>query len=65
MKVTIDRFEGDYAVVELKSRKMVDLPKLLVPKEAVEGDIIEITVNKNDTEKRRKKIEKLTKNLWE
>lgn len=65
MKVIIDRFEGDYAVVELESRKMVDLHRSLVPKEAVEGDIIEITVNESETKKRKKRIEKLTKDLWE
>lgn len=65
MKVTIDRFEGDYAVVELEDRQMVDLPKALVPSDANEGDILEITVNRDETEKRRRRIEKLTEDLWQ
>ena len=65
MKVTIDRFEGDYAVVELEDRQMVDLPKALVPSDANEGDILEITVNREETEKRRRRIEKLTEDLWQ
>ncbi len=65
MKVTIDRFEGDYAVVELENREMADLPKVLVPKEASEGDIIEITINRDETKKRKQRIGKLTEGLWE
>lgn len=65
MKVTIDRFEGDFAVVELDSRDTVDLPKILVPDGAEEGDILEIRVDHDETAKRKKRIEKLTEGLWE
>lgn len=39
----IDRFEGDWAVVEY-NRTTFNLPRELVPPEAVEGDVISITV---------------------
>ena len=65
MEVIIDRFEGDFAVVELSTREMIDLSKKLVPANAVEGDVLEIKVNKKETEYRRQKIEKLCEDLWE
>lgn len=58
MKVIIDRFEGDYAVVEIEIGQFVNIPKILLP-EAKEGDVISIEVDKNETELRRKKIEEL------
>lgn len=65
MKVIIDRFEGDYAVVEMPNRRMIDLPIVLVPKGAREGDTLDISVDEDDTEKRRKRIEELTEDLWQ
>lgn len=65
MKVIIDRFEGDYAVVELPNRCMIDLPIVLVPQGAREGDTLDISVDQDDTEQRRKRIEKLTEDLWQ
>lgn len=64
MKVIIDRFEGDFAVVEMEDRKMINLPKVLVPN-AKEGDIIRIEVDKEETEKRKKEIERLLDDMWE
>jgi Protein of unknown function (DUF3006) len=34
--IVIDRFEGDYAVVEIGG-SMVDVPRALLPEQAVEG----------------------------
>lgn len=42
MKIIIDRFEEDFAVVEL-DEKMYNVPRALFP-EAQEGDTVEITV---------------------
>lgn len=64
MQVIIDRFENDYAVVELDNGIFVDLPKVLVPN-AHEGDVVDITVNTQETENRHKKIQKLMNNLFE
>lgn len=64
MKFTIDRFEGDFAVVELEDGKFIDVPKITLPKEARESDIISVSVDHAATEKRRKEIRKLEKNLF-
>lgn len=42
MRVIIDRFEGDIAVVELQERTL-NVPRALFP-DAHEGDTVEITV---------------------
>lgn len=65
MKVIIDRFEGNYAVVELEDRNTVNMPKKLVPPEAKEGDVIEIRIDHQETELRRKYIQQLMKDIWE
>ena len=57
MKIIIDRFEGDYAVVEINKQKFVNIPKVLL-KNAKEGDIISINIEKSETEKQKSKIEK-------
>ncbi|OAT73744.1 DUF3006 domain-containing protein [Parageobacillus thermoglucosidasius] len=66
VKGIIDRFEGDIAVVEI-DRKTHDLPKAIFPKEADVGDvvIIEVTIDKKETEKLRKEIEELMNEVWE
>lgn len=65
MKVTIDRFEGDFAVVELADMTFVNMPIQLVPEGAKEGDILSIEVDKKKTNERKKRIEKLMDDLWE
>jgi c-di-GMP-related signal transduction protein len=63
MKVTIDRFEGNFAVVELPDQTMLDVPKLLFPN-AVESDVIDITIDKNETNERIKRISELMNELY-
>lgn len=65
MKISIDRFEGEFAVVELKDGKIVDMPRALLPEDAKEGDIIEIRIDLEETQKRKKEIEKMCEGLWE
>lgn len=64
MKVTIDRFEGEYAVVELDNGSFANLPKVLVP-DSSEGDIVEITINTDETCKRNRNINNLMNELFE
>jgi hypothetical protein len=64
LKYIIDRFEGDLAVVEIEEGVFTNIPKIALPKEAKEGDIIDVSVDNNETEQRRKNIEKLMENLW-
>lgn len=67
MKVIIDRFEDNFAVCEKEDKTMVDIPKKILPEEAKESDVlnISITIDYSETEKRKKEIEELTKDIWE
>ena len=64
MEVIVDRFEGDYAVVEIAIGKCVNSPRVLVP-DAKEGDIIKKEIEKKETEKRKKYIKDLMNNVCE
>lgn len=64
MQIIIDRFEGDYAVVEIDSGNFVNLPKILVP-DAHEGDVVNISINREETEKRSENIKNLMNDLFE
>ena len=64
MKVIIDRFEGEYAVVEILEGNFALLPKVLIPA-AQEGDIISIQIEKNEAQERQERIQKLMDDLWE
>ncbi len=64
MKVIVDRFEGDYAVVEIAIGKCVNIPRVLVP-DTKEGDIIKIEIEKKETEERKKYIKDLMNNVFE
>ncbi|HIV86069.1 MAG TPA: DUF3006 domain-containing protein [Candidatus Monoglobus merdigallinarum] len=58
MKVIIDRFEGEFAVVELNDgRHFENLPLALVPSGAKEGDVLNISIDKGATESRREHIQ--------
>jgi hypothetical protein len=63
MKVIIDRFEGDYAVVELPDRTMANLPKTVLPG-GKEGDTVEIKVCPADTAGTKQQVKKLMKEVW-
>lgn len=64
MQVIIDRFEKDYAVVEIEEGLFVNIPTILLPN-AKEGDVIDIRIDKNETAKRKEKIKRLMNNLFE
>lgn len=64
MKVIIDRFEGDYAVVEIEIGNCVNIPKILIPN-AKEGDVIKIEIDKKETLERKKHIQELMNNVFE
>lgn len=89
MRGIIDRFEGDYAVVEIdelipnNKKRFIDIPKSKLPKNAEQGDCIiiggditvydnitideniAITIDKEETLKRKSKIEGLFEALFE
>lgn len=64
MKVIIDRFEGEYAIVELEIGKFVSIPKILVPN-AKEGDVITISIDVEETKNRKEHIQKLVDSVFE
>ena len=59
-KATVDRFEGDFAVLSVESRSL-DIPKKIIPEGTKEGDIIYIAIT-NDKEET-KSQEELARNL--
>lgn len=65
MKLIIDRFEGEFAVVEMSDKTMVNMPKVLLPKYAKEGDVIEINIDDEETKESKKTISKLMDEVWE
>ncbi|MEC2071869.1 DUF3006 domain-containing protein [Alkalihalophilus marmarensis] len=64
-KCIIDRFEGEFAVIEF-GRKTFDFPKALLPSGVREGDVVSIqaTIEKVETEDLKMKIDDLTKKLF-
>lgn len=53
MKVIIDRFEGDFAIVEISEESFANIPRILVP-DAKEGDTVLITIENNEKSKENK-----------
>lgn len=64
MNFTVDRFEGDFAVVELENREMLDIPKILLPEGTKEGDVLLIIRDDDKTQERKMRIEKKFKKLF-
>lgn len=67
---TIDRFEGKYVVIELENREVINIHISKVPKDAIEGDIINIVddkiyIDREKTKELKKEIKKLTEDMWE
>jgi hypothetical protein len=65
MKLIIDRFEGEFAIVELEDRSTVDIPKKIIPKEAREGDVLIVKIDTDETSKREERIKNLMNDLFE
>lgn len=65
MRVTIDRIEGEIAVVEMQDGSFAQMSKNLIPIEAKEGDILLITIDTESTIDRKKEITSLMDELWE
>ena len=64
VKVIIDRFEGEYAVVEMPDRSMVDVPRVLFGGAKV-GDVVNITVDSEETQLRKADVGARFRNLFE
>jgi len=64
MKIIIDRFEEEFAVVELENKIMLNIPKKIIPSNSKEGDVISIEIDVDESNKRKKSIHKLMTELW-
>lgn len=62
----IDRFEGDYAVIESGDRQIFNLPRILMPT-AKEGDVISISVaiDDNEAKARQERIKNMMNNFFD
>lgn len=66
MQCIVDRFEGEYAIVEYND-KVLSLPRVFLPEEAREGDVLDVLVMLDDSETHKLKAEtkKLMEEVWE
>lgn len=64
MQVTIDRFEGGYAIVELPDLTFAELPRCVVPDGAREGDVLSICVDAEETARRQQQLKQKMKSIW-
>lgn len=69
MRVVIDRFEGELAVMELEDGYK-NIPRKMLPPEAREGDVLVFRderwiIDPEVSYERKEKIEKLAAELWE
>lgn len=68
MYAIIDRFEGKYAVLNLKDGSTMNICKKKIPDGAKEGDVLSINekieINIKKTDERNVKIKKLTNDIW-
>lgn len=55
MKLIIDRFEGEFAIIEIENGQTINCPKAMLPDNAKEGSILNITVDNDATEKKLQK----------
>ena len=61
----IDRFEGDWAIIETENRHTFNLPRSMLPPEIKEGDVISLQVGidlvatKDRTEKSKSRLKNL------
>lgn len=63
MKVTIDRFEGGFAVVLTDRGESFSLPRVLFDGGG-EGDVFDISRDDAETKARRAKMKNLIDELW-
>jgi len=60
----IDRFEGEFAVVELSDKTFINIPLSELPKGSEEGDVLKLRIDQKETEKRKERIKDLMDDLW-
>lgn len=56
MRFVIDRFEGENVVIESLEGQMIDIPNTIVPNGAREGDVLIISIDKDEREEKEIRI---------
>ncbi|MDO4282278.1 MAG: DUF3006 domain-containing protein [Clostridia bacterium] len=69
MTVVVDRFEDIFAVCECEDKTMINIEKDKLPADVCEGDVLvieedRITIDHEETERRKQEIETLMKDMW-
>lgn len=67
--IIIDRFEGDFAVVEVDGQTMRNIPKTDIPPLAKEGDVLKSVdgryeIDTEETKRLKSQADKLLQELW-
>ena len=66
MKLILDRSEEDTAIVELESGELLSLPyALLRPLQAKEGDVLQLSIDQEQTAQRRERAAALLKDIFQ
>ncbi|MDD4568538.1 MAG: DUF3006 domain-containing protein [Tepidanaerobacteraceae bacterium] len=63
----VDRFEGEYAVLQTDDGEMLNIRKNLLPVDIHEGDVVDLnhmTIDKKETFSRKNDIRKLAEELF-
>lgn len=68
-KLIVDRIEGRFAVCELADKTITDIKLDILPGEVAEGDVLtfdgkDYTIDTDETNNRRKRIEKMMDDLF-
>ena len=63
----IDRFEGDWAIIETENRHTFNLPRFILPPALKEGDVlnIQVSIDLVATKKRTEKSKRMIENLFD
>ena len=61
--LVIDRFEGEFAIVET-SKGLVNISRADLPNTAREGDVLVLVVDKTGTDARKKRIDGMMNKLF-
>ena len=64
MRIIIDRFEEETAVVQTCDGAVYDIPRRLIPEGAEEGSVLSVTIDSAAEESRRAAVEKRMGDLF-
>jgi hypothetical protein len=70
MRLIVERFEENWVVCEKEDKSTIILSRQQMPPEVKEGEVLQIEgdtiiIDREETEKRKRNMEDLTKDMWE